>query len=126
MMDLFGAISGVGKKGKGAALYPFIFVRNMSFINPVLINHELIHFKQQVETLFIGSFLLNIFERLYTKFFLKKDAMTSYTWASAEQEAYRNQNNLNYLKSRKLWSQFFYIKNKKIISFPKPGTVVIK
>ena len=125
-MDLLGLMAGVGKNGKGAAIYPFLFVREESFATPVLTNHELIHFRQQIETLFIGSWLINLLERQYAKLFLKKRNMESYTWKSSEQEAYRNQYDLEYLKNRKLWARFNYFKNKKKITFPEPGMIVIE
>lgn len=125
-MNLFGYLAGVGNKGKGAAIYPFIFVREVSFATPVLTNHELIHFRQQIETLFIGSWVINLFERQYAKLFLKKSNMESYTWKSSEQEAYRNQYDLEYLKNRKLWARFNYFKNKKKITFPEPGKIIIE
>jgi hypothetical protein len=64
-----------GKKGandaKATAFIPFVFVRKKEYATPLFINHERIHFKQQIETLIIGSWILHILEDLYSKFFLK-------------------------------------------------------
>lgn len=93
----FGLLSGVSKRAKGSAFFPFIFVKSEELIQPWLIIHERIHFRQQLETLFIGSILLSIFEKLYAHFILKKSWFDSYLYSSGEQEAYLNQSNSEYL-----------------------------
>ena len=67
-----------------------------------------------------------IFERLYARIVLQKTKFDAYIWSSGEQEAYLNQHNLDYLKTRPLWNQFRYLKNKKKISLPSPGEVTIR
>lgn len=75
----------------GLAIFPFIFVRDQkSKSNLVLINHERIHFRQQLEMLFIG-FIFWYYIAMFRK---------GYRGISFEKEAYANQNNLNYLKKR--------------------------
>lgn len=125
-INFIGQICGVGKRAKGAAWFPFLFVRSEAHINPVLVNHERIHFRQQLETLFLGSLIFNTAEKLYARIFLRKSRFDAYLWKSAEQEAYINQDNLNYLKSRPLWNQFRYVSNKRKITIPAPGEVVIE
>lgn len=126
LLNFYGFLGGVGNKAKGSAFFPFIFLRSDEFFTPWLVNHEKIHFRQQLETLFIGSLVLSILERFYARFILNKTKFDSYLWGSGEQEAYLNQNNIGYLKSRAVWTQFRYLKNKKNISIPKFGEVVIK
>jgi len=126
LVYFFGLLAGVAKKAKGSAFFPFIFVKSEEFIQPWLITHEQIHFRQQLETLFVGSILIGIFEKLYARFFLKKSWFDSYIWCSGEQEAYLNQNNLEYLKSRKVWSQFLHIKNKREFTLGNNGEVIFK
>lgn len=121
-----GLLAGVSEKAKGSAFFPFIFVKSDEFIQPWLITHERIHFRQQIETLFVGSILLSIFEKLYAHFILKKSWFDSYLWSSGEQEAYLNQSNPKYLNSRKFWSQFFYIKNKRQFILGNQGEVIFK
>jgi hypothetical protein len=122
----FGLLAGVAEKAKGSAFFPFIFIKSDEFVQPWLITHERIHFRQQIETLFVGSILLSILEKLYAHFILKKSWFDSYLWSSGEQEAYLNQSNPEYLKSRKFWSQFFYLKNKRRFVLGNPGEVILK
>lgn len=125
-LNIFGYVGGVGKRAKGAALFPFIFIRSEEYLIPRLINHERIHFRQQLETLFIGSFFLAILERIFARVVLKKTNFEAYLFGSGEQEAYLHQNDLNYLKQRPLWKQFYYLKYKKNISLTEKGEIVIK
>ena len=67
---LCGLSSGSPKLARAAAFYPFIFFRAEEDKIPWIINHELIHFKQQIETIFIGKLLLSIIEILYAKIIL--------------------------------------------------------
>jgi len=83
----------------GLAIFPFIFVANKNQNNFfVLINHEKIHFRQQVGLLFI-SFLFWYYIAMFRK---------GYRNISFEREAYENQENLNYLKTRKWFSFLKY------------------
>ena len=85
----------------GLAILPFIFVRTHEGKNdPVLINHERIHLRQQIELLFIG-FIFWYYIAMFRK---------GYRGISFEREAYANQDNLNYLKERKLFAFYRFIK----------------
>ncbi|MEK6828895.1 MAG: hypothetical protein AABY15_02130 [Nanoarchaeota archaeon] len=85
----------------GLAILPFIFVPDKDCKkNKQLINHERIHLRQQVELLFF-VFIIWYFIALYRK---------TYMGISFEREAYQNQNNLNYLKTRP-W--FAFLKYRK-------------
>jgi len=112
-----------GKKGfndaKAAAFVPFIFVRDEKYTTPIFINHERIHFKQQLETLIIGSWILHLIEDLYSRLFLKLKEPDYYLYRAVEQEAYRNQHNMEYLKNRKWFTLFKYIRDKREITFVK-------
>ncbi|MES2225642.1 MAG: hypothetical protein V4480_02420 [Patescibacteria group bacterium] len=110
---------------KGFALFPFIGVTKEEFMQPWLINHELIHFRQSLELLFVGHMLLSFVERIYARFVLKMNKMERYLYAAAEQEAYRNQHDPEYLKNRKPWSVFWYVRNKREFTFgEKLGDIV--
>jgi len=79
----------------GLAILPFIFVpSHESRGDKVLINHEMIHLRQQLELLFFGFFIW-YFIALYRK---------GYMGISFEKEAYSNQYNLNYINERKMFS----------------------
>lgn len=91
-------------KINGIALFPFIFLREKEFANnKVLVNHEKIHLRQQLELLVIFFYVWYVIEYYYW-FFKLKDNYLAYRKISFEQEAYDNERNLNYLKKRKFWN----------------------
>lgn len=120
-----------GKKGfedaKASAFIPFVFVRKEEYATPIFINHERIHFKQQIETLIIGSWILHIIEDLYSRLFLKLKSPDYYLYRAVEQEAYRNQHDMNYLKNRKWFSLLKYVTDKRQLTFveDRPPEVII-
>jgi len=79
-------------------IWPFIFLSKNTKITKELINHERIHLTQQLELLVIPFYIIYLIE-FYTK---------GYYNISFEKEAYLNDTNLNYLKSRKLYNFFKY------------------
>ena len=123
LIYFIGYISGVGKTAKGGAFFPFIFVKSDEFAVNWLITHERIHFRQQLETLFIGFILISLFEKAYAYFILKKSWFDSYLWSSGEQEAYLNMYNNDYLQNRKPWAQFYYFRHKKNFILTGPGQI---
>ncbi len=118
-----GRIGTGSNEAKGLALFPFIFVRSKEFVVPWVINHERIHHRQEIETLFIGVMLLSVFEVLYARIVLKKDRMQSYLYTAAEQEAYINMHNPDYMQARASWALFKYIKNKRNFTLTGPGII---
>lgn len=91
-------------KISGIALFPFIFIcKPEDKKNKVLINHEKIHLRQQIEMLIIFFYLFYIIEYYYWVFKLK-NPYQAYKRISFEREAYANELNLNYLKKRKFWN----------------------
>ena len=121
---LCGLFSGTPQKARAAALFPFIIFRSKEEVVPWIVNHERIHFKQQVETLFIGSIILAVLETLYACLVLKMSFADAYKWRSSEQEAYRNQQDQKHLEARSLWAQLKYLKDKKIFVFGSPGEII--
>ncbi len=94
----------IPKNYTGLAIYPFIFLKNKSLSdNEILINHERIHLKQQIELFlwYIIEFLFHLIR--YRKW--KK----AYRRISFEREAYQNESDLDYLKYRKFWDFLKYI-----------------
>ncbi len=114
-----------GKQPKAAALPPFMFFYDESCEEPHRVNHELIHFIQATELLIVGAWILWLIEYLYARIFLKMSAYDTYHYCALEQEAYLNDSNPDYLKNRKLFSIFKYIKNKKSFTVDKDGVVTI-
>lgn len=96
-------------KVAGMALFPFILVKNKHLKNDkVLINHEKIHLRQQLETavlpfyvLYLGSYLVNLIKH--------KNHHQAYIHIFFEKEAYHQEKDLNYLKKRKFWNFLKYI-----------------
>ncbi|CAL2056747.1 hypothetical protein [Tenacibaculum sp. 190524A05c] len=93
----------------GITLYPFIFLKNKELKeNEVLVNHEKIHLRQQRELLVIFFYLFYVVEWM-VKLIQFRNAYLAYINLSFEREAYQNESNLNYLKSRKLYRFFNYL-----------------
>lgn len=87
-------------------IYPFIMLKHKSQKDDmILINHEKIHLRQQLELLVIGFYLWYFIEFLL-RLIKFKNCYRAYLNISFEREAYKNENDLNYLKSRSLWSFF--------------------
>lgn len=93
----------------GMAIFPFLFVKYKK-PSKVLINHERIHFRQQIELLIFPFYLWYILEYLIHRL-NGKNANQAYMNISFEREAYANDNNLAYLKKRKVWSFWQYLFN---------------
>ncbi|RNA61824.1 hypothetical protein D1631_07705 [Chryseobacterium nematophagum] len=93
----------------GIALFPFIFIRQPEDKeNKILINHEKIHLRQQVEMLVIFFYFFYMLEYYYRLFKLKNRYL-AYKRISFEKEAYAKEHDLNYLKKRKFWSFTEYL-----------------
>ena len=94
----------------GITLAPFgIYVKKEYLSRKATINHESIHWKQQLEMLIIFFYLWYGIEWFIRIFINGKDA---YYNISFEREAYSNEYDLNYIKSRKHFSWLKYMKKK--------------
>ncbi len=99
----------IPKGFRGITLFPFIIVsENNLKQNPVMINHEKIHIRQQMELLILPFFIWYGIEFLM-KWFLCKDKNVAYRTISFEKEAYENEKDLNYLKKRSFWKFLNYL-----------------
>lgn len=74
----------------------------------VLINHEKIHLKQQIEMFVIIFFIWYGIEFLI-RLCITQNWMKAYFSVSFEKEAYGNEENLTYLRDRKFWNFLKYI-----------------
>ncbi|WP_212906620.1 hypothetical protein [Capnocytophaga stomatis] len=86
---------------RAITLYPFIFLRNKEDKeNAVLINHERIHLRQQLELLVIFFYLWYGIDFLikYAKY---RNWEKAYQNIIFEREAYANESDLQYLNERK-------------------------
>ena len=68
--------------------------------------HETIHFQQFLETLFIGFLWLYLWDYIFC-WLRYADGKKAYMMIRAEQEAYENENDPDYLKNRKRWAWMF-------------------
>lgn len=113
-------------RSMGFTLFPCIIVfRNLT--HPMLeqwLVHERIHIRQNVESLFL-IFPFAMLEYLYARIVLKYTHIEAYRYECVEQEAYLNQNNLNYLKSRRPFAIWKYIRNKTKFHTDKNYHVII-
>jgi hypothetical protein len=85
---------------RAIAFFPFIIIPSSTVVDDVLINHEKIHLRQQLELLVIPFYIWYLIE-----FFTK-----GYENISFEKEAYTNEDNLGFLKSRKMFNFRKYLK----------------
>ena len=94
----------------GLTIYPFVFLKNTQLRNDeVLINHESIHLKQQLELLVLPFYIVYGFEFLFRLLQYKHWKM-AYRNISFEREAYGNEDNLDYLNTRRTWRFLKYIR----------------
>ena len=101
------------EKIAGIAIYPFIFLSDPKYLeNKILLNHEKIHLKQQLELGIIPFYTWYSIEYLI-RLIQFKDKNKAYFNISFEREAYSNDQNLNYLSNRKLYSFTKYLCIKK-------------
>lgn len=98
-LRFFGLFFGGSSNIRGLAFWPFIFVSSKTTIDDVLINHERIHLRQQLEMLVLPFYIWYLIE-LYTK---------GYMNISFEKEAYENENNLTYLNKRRIFAFIRYL-----------------
>lgn len=119
---------------KAIFLFGILFVKGNAKIGEVDMLHERIHSKQYIElgVLFLILFLPLVFYSLWWLWLLlgffgfyivyviewsirsilyKGNTKKAYKNMSFEKEAYGNQNNVDYLKNRKLFSWLKYIRN---------------
>ncbi|MFV8375200.1 hypothetical protein [Flavobacterium sp. LB1P71] len=90
----------IPKGYRGLAAFPFVFVKyRIDIENKVFVNHEKIHLRQQLELLVIPFFIWYFIEYLFRLIQYKK-ADLAYRNISFEREAYANERDLEYLKSR--------------------------
>ena len=99
----------VPKGYSGITLYPFILVKSRdSKKDLILLNHEQIHLRQQLELLIIPFFVWYVLEYLF-KIVKHKNHLKAYQNISFEVEAYQNEKDLEYLKSRSFWNFLNYL-----------------
>lgn len=100
----------VPKGYNGLTIFPFVMIRDdFDKDNKVLINHEKIHIKQQLQLLVLPFFVWYMMEFLF-RWIQFKDKNRAYRNISFEREAYANEQNLNYINEMPFWSFRNYLK----------------
>ena len=98
----------ISKKYRGFTFYPFIIIRNdFDKTDRVLINHEKIHIRQQLELLILPFYIWYFLDFLI-KIIRYKDSNKAYRNIIFEREAYAKEKDLDYLKSRSFWKFLKY------------------
>lgn len=80
---------------------PLVFSRGE--MSDVTKNHESIHWQQYIETGILG-FIVLYYSFYFWNWLKYRDGQTAYYMIPFEKEAYDNDNNLDYLQSRKRYS----------------------
>lgn len=96
----------VPKGYKAISIYPIVIIRTKDLkMDKILLNHERIHLVQQLECLIILFYVLEFIWLLlkYRRWHI------AYRQISFEKEAYQNEKDLDYLKSRSLWNFVKYL-----------------
>lgn len=91
-------------KYAGITLFPFIFLNEKikDKNNTVLINHEKIHLRQQIELLIFFFYIIYLSNYLFN-LIKYKNHNRAYRNILFEREAYDNEIKLDYLENRKLF-----------------------
>lgn len=92
---------------KSVNLFGVLFVRSewIDRVGDVDINHESIHTAQMKELLYVGFYVAYLVEWL-VRWIIERDRDAAYYKISFEREAYDNEKNFDYLKTRKHYAQW--------------------
>ena len=99
----------VPKGYSGLTIFPFVFLKRKDlYYDAVLLNHERIHLKQQLELLILPFYIIYLTEFLVRLIFYRNWNL-AYKNISFECEAYANESNFQYIKQRRFWYFLKYI-----------------
>lgn len=94
---------------RGITIFPFVFLLDKKDSqNPVFLNHERIHIRQQLELLIIPFFIWYGIE-FGLRWWQHRDRRKAYYAISFEREAYAYEKDLDYLKRRSFWQFLKYV-----------------
>lgn len=104
----------VPKGYQGFAFFPFVFLKHKKLKwDKVLVNHEKIHLRQQLELLVVFFYVFYVMEFI-VRYGQYKTWHLAYRNISFEREAYRNECNLGYLKQKPIWQFLKYIRSHNV------------
>ena len=93
----------------GMALWPFVLVRSkVQKADPIFLNHEKIHLRQQIEMLLLPFFIWYVLEFLI-RLVWYRNRNTAYRNISFEREAYAQEKNMQFLSRRSFWNFIKYL-----------------
>ena len=99
----------LARRFDGIVLWPFVFVKRRELKNnPMFMNHERIHLRQQLELLVLPFFIWYFLEYLI-RLLQYRSSYKAYNMISFEREAYKNENDLGYLRRRRFWGFWKYL-----------------
>lgn len=94
----------------GITIFPFVFLKQKYLRdNAILLNHERIHLKQQLELLIIPFYIFYVIEFLI-RIIQYRNWNLAYKNISFEREAYANESNFQYGKQRPFWHFLKYLR----------------
>jgi hypothetical protein len=100
----------IPKGFRGLTLFPFVFIKAKTMRkDEVLLNHERIHLKQQLELLVVFFYVWYGIEFLW-RWMQYRNGYLAYANVSFEKEAYANEHNLYYTTQRSFWGFVKYLK----------------
>jgi hypothetical protein len=96
----------------GLTVFPFIFLKEKRDVsNPVMMQHEKIHIRQQMELLILLFFIWYGIE-YFIRILQYKNKHLAYRNISFEREAYANESKEDFLEERRFWNFLNYIRLK--------------
>ena len=102
----------IPKGFSGLTIFPFIFLKGKKHVsNPVMMQHEKIHIRQQMELLILPFFIWYGIE-YFIRILQYKNKHLAYRNISFEREAYANESQNNFLQKRRFWNFLKYLKAK--------------
>ncbi len=99
----------VPKRYRGFAVFPFVIVREKADRDDaIMMNHERIHLRQQLEMLILPFFVWYVAEYMI-RLTIFCNRHKAYRSISFEKEAYQNEKDLDYLKKRPFWRFLWFL-----------------
>ena len=94
----------------GMTIFPFILVKYLHVKDDKqIINHEMIHVRQQLETLIIPFYIIYLLHYLFNLLYFRRHEI-AYRNIVFEREAYLSDADPDYLKKRKFWAWLRFFK----------------
>ena len=93
---------------KAITIGPFVITKSNTVLNPIDLQHDDIHWAQEKEMLIIPFYLWYVIEFLI-RLIIYRDWNKAYRNISFEQEAYKYQEDSNYVKTRKYYDWVKYL-----------------